>query len=319
MVSRFVLTINSVLVAGISFKQVAVGLSDSVQTRWLKPRHGIWLFLYLAVLLFGQEASVPHWLQLQSRIPLPSILAEEGLAPTDIQPGPDQSFILLDRTAKQLIRLERNGTVVFSGGFGQAEESLFDPVDFRIDRMVVYVLDRGRDGWVRFDYRLHFLDFQPLDRDLDPSRFTVDSFGNLLVVSTADQGVFRKSRIGWDPNPLIDFQYLSSSPGLILELETNSKGDVALLSQDPDRLYIFSSTGRLLAQWPLNAAANIRGLLYFQKAWTIAAEEQSQLVFRINDQIVAVLPLDRVQDVFQFNNQVIVLTSKDIWIYRLSS
>ncbi len=280
--------------------------------------------LLIFVLIAASIAGLPR-LQAQTRqaapfqlidsIPFPVSFRKQDLHPDRLLVSPDGAFILLDRNANRLIRLEKSGKVTLSGGFGQSEESLFEPVDVKNDAMNVIVLDRGRNGWVQFDARLHFLAFIPLDRDLDPEQFSIDPFGNYLVAGYTDPGIFRKTRLGWDPDPFIDFQYLSPSPGHISFLRTNPKGQVALIGTDPDLLAAFTVSGRLQYQLPLKDVSSICGLFYLNGNWTLARQTSVGLQLENPVDPIMELPVNHAVDVVLSNKRLIVLTDRDVRIY----
>ncbi|NOZ74716.1 MAG: hypothetical protein GXO90_04975 [FCB group bacterium] len=283
-----------------------------MKKRCISLRKSIALLMILSLGLYARTPFV-----LQKEIALPAALFSQGIQPDIVQPGPNNTVLLLDRDSKNVIHLTAQGAMTISGGFGQSEESLFDPVDMIVDQMTVNILDRGRNGWVQFDYQLHFLDFFPLAKELDPYRFTMDSFGNIFVVGYSDQGIFRKTRIGWDTSLFIDFQYLPQIPEFIQLLVTNNRGELAFLSQNPDQLMVFSSTGRLLYQQAVVEPEQIKGLIFTGDKWLLARQSESKLFFQSGPETEFILPEKDVRSVVQSDHQIIVLTSNNIRIYQL--
>lgn len=292
-------------------------MNPCVRTSMKKSHGSDWMrvALFLTLIL---ELGAQTQFKLQYRLPLPEEITGGGIQPDLVRHGPGETFLLLDRQSKNIVRLTVDGGVTITGGFGQSEESLFDPVDMIVDQMTVYILDRGRDGWVQFDYQLRFLDFLPLKNGLDPYRFTKDSFGNVYVAGYSNQGIFRKTRVGWDPGPFVDFQYLTPTPEYIQLLETNPRGELAFISQNPDQLMVFSSTGRLLSQQSLNRPEQVKGLLYISGRWITARQVATGLVFQSGAEALATLPVDSVVSVIQAAQDVIVLNNKYIRKYQIT-
>ncbi|RMF07182.1 MAG: hypothetical protein D6762_08055 [Candidatus Neomarinimicrobiota bacterium] len=155
-------------------------------------------------------------------------------------------FFMLDREHQRLVRWDGAEEWNQAGGFGQTEDSFFDPVGFQIDHLKMYVLDRGRQGWLLFDTQLHYIDFIPLPTDIDPVSFAVDAFGNLYVADLISHGVIRYSRSGQMTGPFIDFDLLPDQPRELVRLSLLDDQRFQLWFRRPSSRYILSTSGRLL-------------------------------------------------------------------------
>ena len=181
--------------------------------------------------------------------PLPPEFSANTFTADRVENTPS-GLVFLDLDTKRLGK-EATGTVLFSAGFGEKGDGLFDPVDLKWYNLSLFVCDRSQNRLVQFDQRLNYVsEFVTRGREdgqfLYPEQVTVDSRGYFFIYSSEFHSVWRGSMQEGGFDRFIDFDQEAESVNCVQELAVNERNELALLFPCQSRFKIYSPVGRKL-------------------------------------------------------------------------
>ncbi len=242
-------------------------------------------------------------------------LFKDPISPTQIVSTGKGTFILLDTQSREMVLLNDQGIIHRSGGFGQTAESLSDPVDMVGENLNLWVCDRSENIIHQFDYSLNYIGlFRVNEIQYDPFYTDIiikNPFGKPYIFSRIYGELWSVSGSVW---PLIDLNQFGINGECIIDISSESSGNIAFLSCD-NLVLVFNRYGRLMNR--LTVEIPDPTLVLSVKSHWIVINESGVFQQLNNDNVskIDLLNKEIIIDVDTNGQDLFLLTSERILIY----
>jgi hypothetical protein len=228
------------------------------------------LLHYSFFLVFSLLNAQSFFIQ-EETLPIPPEFGSHQFAPDQIAVGAGGHLYFLDQTSRQIVVIAPTREVYFAGGVGNRQDAFFDPIGLAIYHLDVWLSDRSENRLLKFDSRLNFIQAEVHD-PIYPEGIACDPWGNVLLYSPVTRTIARRTSVGWDPLPFVDFNLLPELANCVTDLEVAASGETALLFPCIPEVALFNRLGRLVARYPLEVAEP-RFLVPLRRSWLVLDEQ----------------------------------------------
>ena len=243
----------------------------------------------------------------------PSELDAWGFSPNCVVVGVNHHLYFLDSINKLAVSITPdNNTHVAE----LSQDGLYDPVDIVQYGLSVWILNRMDNKLFEYDLKLNLIRTHEIQLSY-PEKMTVDSNGNIYVISNQIPGVWKNLQGNKDGFPFIDLEIFVDTISDIVDLKVSPSHQIALLDED-GRIHIFNRIGKYAAS-NLPKISNPSFVFWGKNGWAFL-NNIGELQTTTGKIIHLNISDEPILDITIRNNTLFILTSEGWWNvhYKLS-